>query len=99
MILEKRLHLIPRKRQRHAQAVAVVVVRDVLAPVEQRRRLLVWICLPVVVLVDRPVAAIDFKRRSDHHDHVLANRFDERRVLDRKPIRKLHQHLRRAGFR
>ena len=52
MIVEKRRHLVARQRQRHAQAVAVVVVRDVLAPVDQTGSAFAFVRLAIVVKID-----------------------------------------------
>src|ERR1041384_7156492 len=99
MILEKRLHLIPRKRQSHPEPIAVVVVRYVLAPVEERRRLLIRVCLAIVVYVNGAGAATSSERRRNQHNDFLSNRIDKRRALAREPISKFHQHLARTLFR
>ena len=98
VILEKRRHLISRQSQSHAQTVAVIIVSDVFAPIDQARSAFALIRFAVIVQIDHRVAAIDLERRCDHHDHVLPNGTDHRRVLDRDAIRHFHQHLRRTGL-
>ena len=83
------------EREHLAHAVAVVVVRDVLAPVHQRRPLLAGL-LAVVVGVDLLLAAVHLDDRRDEGDDVVANLLDERRLLHHQPIRQLLQHLRTA---
>ena len=73
-----------------AHAIAVVVVRDVLAPVHQRRPRLPGL-LAVVVGVHFLVAAVGFNHRRDEDDHVVADGLDERSLLDDQAIRELHR--------
>ena len=86
-----------RELQILAHAVAIVIVRDVLAPVHQRRALLAGL-LAVVVRVDLLLAAVDFDHRSDEGDHVVADRLDERRLFDDQPVGEFDQHFRSAGL-
>ncbi len=84
-----------REREHLAHAVAVVVVRDVLAPIHQRRPLLAGL-LAVVIGVDLLLATVHFDDRRDEGDDVVANLLDERRLLHDEPIRQLLEHLRSA---
>ena len=90
MIFQKRLHLIARKRERHSQSVAIVIVGDVVAPVNERRGSLVRIGFAVVVGIDHPVAPINFQRRSNQDNDVFANRLDERTLFSREAISQFH---------
>ena len=83
----------------HAHGVAVVVMRDVMAPVEQMRPILAGVRLVPAVDVDHAVAAIDFNDRSDEHDHVLADVLDVWGVIDGEAVGQLHECCGRAGFR
>jgi hypothetical protein len=94
--VEERLQHHLRQAEADADAVTVVVVLHVLAPVDHRRRRLPGLLRAEVV--DLLLAAVDLARRREHDDHVVANRLDERRLLDRKPVGQLHQHLRTAGL-
>ena len=98
MVVEKRPHHVSRQGERHPESIAIVIVCYVFAPVEQWRRGLSRIGFAIVILIDGPVAPIYLKRGCDHYDDVLANCIDERAVFNRKPIGKLHQHLRRASL-
>ncbi len=89
--LEERLQHHLREAQADADAVAVVVVLDVLAPVDHRRRR-----QPLLLrdeIVDLLLASVHLARRREHEDDVVADRLDERRLLDRQPVGQLHQHL------
>ena len=81
-----------------AHAVAVVVVGDVLAPVDQGRLRFAGL-LAVVVGVDDLLAAIDLDDRGDEGDDVLADVLDEGSLLHRQAVGELDQHLRPAGLR
>ena len=61
------------QRQRHPHAVAIVVVRDVLSPIDQRAARLVWIRVAIVVDVHFAVVPVHFGARRDQHDQVLAD--------------------------
>ena len=80
-----------------AHAVAVVVVRDVFAPVHHRGLGLAGL-LTVVVGVHLLVAAIGFHHRRDEDDGVFADLLNKRRFFDDEPVGKLDQHLRAAGL-
>ena len=87
-----------RQVQQLPHAVAVVVMRHVLAPVHQRRLLLLG-RLAVVVGVHLLVATVGLHHRRDEDDRVVADLLDERCVLHDQPVGQLHQHLRPARLR
>ena len=94
--VEQRLHLDLR-----VVDVAVVVVKDVLAPVGHARAgraALGLVDAVLVVPVDVAIAAVWIGDRRDRHDDVVADLLDQRRVLDRDAKRQLHQHLRRPDL-
>ena len=99
MILKKCLHLVARQCERHSQAIAIVVVGHILAPVNERWRILVRISFAIVVRIDHHVVPVDFQHRRNQDNDVLANRLDEGALFDCKPIAKLHQHFTRSSFR
>ena len=84
--------------QRHPHRVAVVVVRHVVAPVQQPRIMLPRVRQVPVVQVDHAVAAVDLDHRRDQGDHVRANLPDVRRLVHRQAIGQLHQRGGRAGL-
>jgi hypothetical protein len=99
--LEERLRHVPGEREELPHAIAVVVVRDVLAPIHQRQRLLISRCaslLVEVVGVDLLFTSVDLDDRRDQRDDVAADRLDERRVFHGEAIRQLDQHLWPAGL-
>ena len=65
MKFQESLHLITRERQRHAQPVAIIVVGDVMAPVNQRRHTFAWIRFAIVVGINHSVAASHLERGSN----------------------------------
>ena len=67
---------VARQVECHAHGVAIVVVGNVVAPVEQVRPLLVRVGLVPAIDVDHAVAAIDFDHGRDEHDHVRADVLD-----------------------
>src|SRR5678809_1783870 len=82
---------ISRELEREAHCVAVVVVRDVLAPVEK-----IGVCVAGMrhvpaEEVDHAVAAIYFDNRRDESNQVVANVSDVRALVHGETIRKLHQ--------
>ena len=93
------VHHVFRKLQRHAHGVAVVVVRHVLAPINQRRIKILRMRQMPFVNVHHAVAPIHFHHRRDQRDHAVANFFYVRAFVHRQPVRKFHQRGRRAGFR
>ena len=65
---------VARQRQELTHAVAIVVVRDVFAPVHQRQtRLALRPLLVEVVRVDLLLAAVDLDDRRDQRDDVVTN--------------------------
>jgi len=85
------------QREADPETVAVVVVRDVLAPPRQRQglpRLLLE-----VEIVDHPLAPVHLEHRRQGDDHLVADVADERRLLDGQAVGQLHQHLGAAGLR
>ena len=84
------------QRQRHR--VAVVVVRDVFAPVDQPRPILAGIGQMPSVDVDLAVTPVDFDDRRDEGDQIVANLFDVRALVNGQPVRQFHQRRRRTGF-
>ena len=80
-----------------AHAIAIVVMRDVLAPVHQRRPRLLG-HLAVVVGIDFLVAAVGLDDGCDEHDGIVANLLNEWGIFDDQAVREFHQHLRAAGF-
>ena len=74
-----------------AHAVAIVVMRDVLAPV--RRRQIESGALSVAGAVHNLVATVGLNDRRNHRQHVLANAGNHRRLVHHQPIGQLHQHL------
>ena len=96
--IKERLHHRPGEDLRHDDAVAVVVVGRVFAPIDQSRAV-VLVGLPVAVDVDHPVAPIHLGHwRYECYDAV-ANLPDERGVLDSQAVGQFHQHFRGAGLR
>ena len=85
--------------QRGAHRVAVVVVRDVLAPVDEPRIVLARVGEVPLVDVDHLVAAVDLDHRRDQRDQVVADRLDVLVIVDDQAVGELHQRGRRAGFR
>ncbi len=85
------------QRQRQPEAVAVVVVGHVLAPVEERWPHIV-VRLSIAIDVHHAIATVRLRRRHDDRDHVLADRLDQRRFLHGEPVGQLHHHLGRPGL-
>ena len=89
-----------RELDAHHQAVAIVVMGDVLAPVDGRNAAAAELELFLFLDdVDDAVPAVHFSRRRDQRDDVVTNLLNERRLFDGKPIEELHQHLRASRFR
>jgi hypothetical protein len=100
MPFERRVRHRLRQLQELSDAVAVVVVRDVSAPVHKRKTHIARRPLLVeVVGVDLSFAAVHFEHRRDECDDVAANVADKRRVFDDQPVRELDERFRTAGFR
>ncbi len=99
MPIEKILHHDLRQLEAHGDRVTIVVVLDVVSPIDQVGLRFVGISLAVVGPVNHAVVAVYFHDRSDQKDRVLADVLNHRRVFDGQTIGQLHQHFRRAGFR
>ncbi len=84
--------------QRHRHRVAVVVVRHVMAPVQQARIVPAGMGAVPVVAVHLAVAAVHLDDRRDQGDHVRADVLDVGRVVHRQPVGQFHQRGGRAGF-
>ena len=84
--------------ERDAHGVAIVVVRDVLAPINQRRIEILGMRQMPAIDVHHAIAAIDFDDRSDQRDHAVANFVDVGAFVDGEAIGQLHQRGGRAGF-
>ena len=89
---------IAREFQRQTDCVAVVVVSDVMSPIDKPRPVLSRMREMPVVNVDHAIASIYFNNRCDQRDHVVANVADVRTVIDYETICKLHQRGWRACF-
>ncbi len=89
---------VARQGQRQPHAVAVVVVDDVLAPVDDLRPVVLGMREVPVVDVDLAIAAVDLGDRRDQRDDAPADRLDVGALVDRETIRELHQRGGRARF-
>ena len=87
---------VARQVQRQRHRVAVVVVGDVLAPVDVRRPVLARVRQMPAVDVDLAVAAVDLDDRRDQRDDPVADLLDVRALVDGEAIDELHQRRRRA---
>ena len=68
MKLEPGLHQILAKGQPHSHVVTVVIVGDILPPVEQRDRGFGWILLSIKIGIDKSVSSVGIEDRSEHDD-------------------------------
>ncbi len=98
MIVQERVEHVLGKVQCHGHRIAVVVVGNIVAPVQQARIGLTRVREVPPVQVNHPVAAVDLNHRCDENNHVLADVLDVRRVVDGQPVGELHQRGRGAGF-
>ena len=87
-----------RKLQLHGHGVAIVVVANVFAPIDQRRIKILWVREMPAIDIDHAVAAVDFDDGSDERDDAIADFADIRAVIDGEAIGKLHQRGGSAGF-
>ena len=83
----------------HAHGVAIVVVRDVLAPVDQRRIEILWVRKMPSVNIDHAVAAIHFHYRCDQRDHAVADFANVWTFIHGEAVGQFHQRGGSAGFR
>ena len=88
-----------RQLERHPHRVAVVVVRDVLAPVEEWRRGLARPLHAPVEEIHDAVASVDLDDGGDERDEVVADVPDVLALVDGEAVGELHQRRRRACFR
>ena len=89
---------VTRQFQRQTHRVAIVVVRDVVAPVHELRPVLTGMRQVPVVNIDHAIAAVDFDHWRDQRNHAVADRSDVRTLVNGEPVGKFHQSRRRAGF-
>ncbi len=87
-----------RELERHAHRVTVVVVTDVVSPVDRVRRHLSRVGLLPVVDVHHAVASVDLDDRRDERHDVVADVPYIGRIVHGQTICELHQRRRRAGF-
>ena len=88
-----------RQLESHRHRVAVVVVRDVVSPIKERRRRLSGMGHVPAEQVDLAIATIYLHDGSDERDQVVANVLDVGALVDGQPIGQLHQRGWCARFR
>ena len=86
------------ERQRGKHGVAVVVVGNVVAPVEQARILRVRMGAMPVVEIDHAFPSVGFDHRRDQGDHLRANRADVGCFVHGQSIGQFHQRTGVSGF-
>src|SRR6185437_13092445 len=94
----KRVEHVAAQVEGHAHSVAIVVVRNVVAPVEQLRSVFVRMREVPVVDVHHAVAAINFHHGRDERDDVVANVLNVRAVVHGEAIGQLHEGAGGAGL-
>ncbi len=87
------------QRKGHSHGIAVVVVRDVVAPVGEARPAGGRVGEMPAVDVHHAVAAIDLDHRRDQGDQVVADLPHVGALVDRQAVGELHERGRRAGLR
>ena len=87
-----------RQLQRQTHRIPIVVMRHIMAPINEVWIILVRMGQMPFVKVHHAIATIDFNHRRDERDHVVANRFDVGTVVDGETISQFHQRRGRAGF-
>ena len=97
--VEERMQHVAAQRERQPEVVAIIVVGNVVAPVDERRNGTIRIGVAPAREIELAIASIDFDDGRDEHDGVVADLADKRRLLDSEAIRQLHQHFRAAGLR
>ena len=90
---------VPGQIECHGHGIAVVIVSDVMAPVNKARPILARMRFVPFVHVDHAVAAIHFHDGRDEHDHVGADVLDIGRIVYRKTIGEFHQRRGSTGLR
>src|SRR5262249_12474256 len=88
-----------RQLQSEPHRVAVVVVSDVMPPVDERRPVFFRVREVPVVNIDLPIAPVDFDDRSNQGNDSVAYGFYVRAFVDCESIGKLHESGWRAGLR
>jgi len=99
MPLHVRVQHVLGELERGAHCIAVIVVRDVFAPVDQARVVLPGMREVPLVDVHHLVAAVDLDDRRDERDQIVADRPDVLVLVHGEPVGELHQRGWRAGFR
>ncbi len=99
MPVEVGLEHVAGKSEADAEVVAIIVVRNVVAPPNKRIGRLVGMFFVLHVNVNHAVVAVHFDDGSDEHNGIAADFLDEGRVFDGKTVSEFHKHFRSAGFR
>ena len=81
---------VARQLERQTHRVAIVVMRDIMAPVHKRWPVFVRVRQVPVVNIDHAIAAVGFDDWSDQRDHALTNGFDVRTVINCQSIGQFH---------
>ncbi len=89
------VHDVARELERHAHRIAIVVVRDIVAPIHERRPIFIGMRKVPIVDINHAVAAVDLDHGCDEGDHAFADRLHIRAFIDGEAISKLHQGGRR----
>src|SRR5207253_4822033 len=97
--LEISLEHVAGESEGNAEIVAVIVVRNVVPPPNERIGWFIRMLLVLEIDVHHAVMAVDFNDGSNKNDGVVADFLDEGGVFDGQSIGELHQHFRGAGFR
>src|SRR6185503_19236062 len=74
--IEIRVQYVAREIKRHSHHITVVVMRDIMPPVEEVRVLLFRVGLVPAINVDLAIASIDLDNRCDENDHMRADELD-----------------------
>ena len=82
--------------QAQADGIPVVVMGDVLAPIDERDRFLILVFFFVEIDIHGLVPAVDLEDRGHKNNHVLADGLDVACFFDGQAISELHHHLGRA---
>ena len=88
-----------RQLERERHRIAIVVVADVVSPVEQRGIGVSRVRHVPPKHVYLAITAVDFHDGSDERDEVVADVSDVRALIDGEAVRQLHQRRRRPRFR
>ena len=86
-----RVQYVARQREREPHRVAVVVVGNVLAPVEGAGPVLVRVGEVPAIHVDVTIASIHLDDRGHERDDLVPDLLDVGALVDREPIHQLHQ--------